>query len=62
VVEEDLFIFNYDIEGPRTPFLSQGVSLQHDQSEGCDQAAPLSGGRIIRLCLSCLPDNPPTHF
>ena len=45
--EEDLFVFNDTVEGPRAPAVSQGASLKPDESEGC---SPVSGGRTIRLC------------
>ena len=40
--EEELFVFNDTIEGPRAPAVKPGASLKPDESEVRECAAPLS--------------------
>ncbi len=49
--EEDLFVFNVTIEGPRAPAVKPGRITQ---------AAPVSCGRTIRLCSLWPSDDLPT--
>ena len=44
--EEDLFVFNVTIEGPRAPAVKPGRITQADVSEGC---FPVFGVRTIQL-------------
>ena len=54
--EEDLFVFNNFIEGPRAPAVKPGrVTQVLSQDEGC---SPVSGGRTIRLCSFWPSDDP----